>query len=253
MSKFGLRIKKSRSMMLSLYSLSGFASVLVFAFIATLWGRSLASVFEFQWPIINQILGRSILVQSSAILLAIPIAASLTYFSVLLRNTRKAAVFENCLQLVEKMPVLILGVIFLVLLGSGYWSFVFTFTLIATTELNRRWVQVAFKVKVIEIESLQSMGAGILQIIKVLYLKRYLKLFLSHLVAVFCKTFVLVTPVLCFIGFSSDQNHLLPTYLFVSVLAEAPFLSGLVLIILMVHWIRVIIDQKTSFWEVDFG
>ncbi len=253
MSKFGVRIKKSRSMMLSLYSLSGFASVLVFAFIATLWGRSLGSLFDFRWHMINEVLQRSLLVQSVALCLAIPLAASLTYFSVFLRNTRKAPVYESCLRFVENLPVLILGVIFLVLLGGEYWSFVLTFILMAAAELNRRWKQVAFKVKVIEIESLQSMGAGVLQIVQVLYLKRYLKLFLAHLLAVFCKIFVVVTPVLCFVGFSSEQNHLLPTYLFVSVLAEAPYLSGLALIILLVHGLRVYIDQKTSFWEVDFG
>ncbi len=253
MSKTGIRTKKSRSMMFSLYSLSSVAVLLIMSFVGTLWFQTLALLKTFDWVLLGSVLKSTLWVHSLAMLIALTMASSLTYLAAIWSNTRWYPYFSSCIAMIEGAPLLIFGLALFCLLGKTTTALALTFAMIGSTQLTRRWVGVVKKVKRIEIESMQSVGMGLLNIVYSLYVRRFFPVFLSHLISVFCNLFVLVTPVLCFVEVQPDRQSLLALQLLVSVMDSSSLAASLAMVLLLIHGLRVYLDQKTAYWEVEYG
>ena len=118
MSKSGVRIKKSRSMMVSLYSLSGVGALLILSFVITLWLRTMAFLGGINWTGIGTLIQNSLWLQTTAIVIAFPMAVALTYLITFWSNSRWSSGFQLTKDLIEGAPLLMFGVIFLALLFS---------------------------------------------------------------------------------------------------------------------------------------
>jgi hypothetical protein len=240
-------------MLFSLYTLSAIAGVAALLFCVALWGPALSALGDLSSFPIGPLLISTLWVHTTALVTAFPVAASLTYFYMIWRNTRRARLFSVVKDALYKIPFLLYGLIFFTVMGPSNQALILTFTLVAVAELTRRWVHVANRVQLVEIESLQALGMDIRGVVHVLILRRYLSLFLGHLLAVFCGLFVWVTPVLCFAWAMEIGGPLFSLHFLTQIFQEQPSAPVLALILLLVHGLRMLLDQKTGFWEVEHG
>ena len=253
MSKTGIRIKKSRSMMFSLYAMSGLTLFLVLSFILDLWFQTLLHLRGQEWAPIVAPLTNSLMVVAIAILLALPLAASLTMLNVIWDTTRWAPRFKKIVQSMEEAPVIIYGAFFLFIFNDFLVGLVLCLGLIACSRLALRWTLLSKKVSLLEMESMQALGLSVTQIIYHLYLKRFFKHYVWHFFAVCLDLFLLVTPVICLVGGRGEGDQLLSTQLLNSVFDDSMGPAPIALILLLFHGLRVLLDQATSYWEVEYG
>ena len=253
MSKSGFRIKKSRSMMVSLYTLCGVALLIVATFMVTLMLHIAVHLGQADWSRLFDVFQHSFLSLSVAIVLALPFATAITSLSVLGASSRFAAPLSTLHRFLGQAPYLIYGLVFLILLGGGDWSSILALSFLSVTQLSRRWIGVSAQVQMIEVETMQSLGLNVFGLFVKLYLKRFFVAYLSHLFSVFFSLFVVVTPLICLQRAAEQVPSLVSIELFKSLGENSDQSASFAFVLLLVHGLKVILDYRTSFWEVEFG
>ncbi len=252
MFKLEARLNRSRSMMLSLYSLSFFALGSSLVFLVSLFYHLITRVEWSQRQRLGQLLLESLGYISVAMFWSIPLAVGLTYLAVTWSNTRYALGFSEVLHFVDRTPALILGVVFL------YFSFlqplylILVYVLLAVSQLSRRWIRLSSRVRSLDIDCMLSLGHNVVGVTLTLYMRQFLFHYLGHLVAVFCNLFVIVTPVFFLKSYAVSSSVLgLKMYHWLGRDSGAAALFALTVVIF--HSLRVFLDRKTSYLEVEFG
>jgi hypothetical protein len=251
MSKIGLRIKKSRSMMMSLYSLSGLTFALALSFVVAMWIQVLRYLPGTLWSHWLDLFYQSFLLITQSLVYSFPVASSLTYLAVVGSTSKWASLLQEFLHRIEQSPTLLYGFIFLTAFGENSFSFVMGLSFLGVARLLSRWTKLSSQVTVMELESMLALGVSRLQIVYHLYAKRYFNLYLGHLFAVVCELFGLVTAFLCF--FPEFSSQYISLKLFADYSLETPQVAALALTLLCLHTLRFVLDRKTSYWEVEFG
>ena len=100
---------------------------------------------------------------------------------------------------------------------------------------------------------MQSLGLNIFQLIFHLYIKRFFSIYIGHLLAVFCILFVVVTPLLCLDIEGKNKFSLMSLEFYQNLGVNHSQSAAFALVILLIHGLKVLLDHKTSFWEVEFG
>ena len=188
-----------------------------------------------------------------AAILSLPFAATLTYLSVIWSRSKYSFLINSSLRFLGEATLLLYGLVFLFYFGSGSLSLVFTLTLLGTAQLARRWTKLSNKVDTVQIESMQALGLKRWQIVYFLYIKQFFSQYLCHFFAVFCSTLVLVTPFLCIGFYDPKEASMLSLEFYKNLGVNLEKTSSVAIVFLVVHGLRFWLDQKTSFWEVEFG
>ena len=222
-------------------------------FISLLWSYSLVNAnFTDVAGVFSVVLSTVVLV-SAGLLLCLPFACSLTYLSVFLGAHRRGHFFRKALEFVEQAPLLLYGVAFVLLLGKSHLSLILVFSFVATNLLSSRWSKLSGQVKLIEIEAMQALGLNVWQLIYKLYVSRYLVDYIMHIGVVLCELLLVSTPILMFLKVKDNSSGILSLESLGSVLFQGQALEVMVLFLLSIHFLRFVLNQKSSHWEVEFG
>lgn len=253
MANPGLRIQKSRSMMVSLYSLSGLAFLVALSFLGLMFYHVIVSLQVIDWQNWRQVMIHSIKVVSGALTLALPFACAFTFLTVSWATTRLAPWFKFFNRSFGQAPYLLYGLVFIAFLGLSERSLIYALSFLSVAQLSKRWIRVSEQVKIVEIECMQSLGLNVFRIIYQLYVRRFLTVYLGHLFAVYLSLFVVVTPLLCLDFYFGGNTPLVSLELFRGLLQNSSQAGVFALTLLLIHGLKVLLDSKTSFWEVEFG
>ena len=253
MSSSGLRVEKSQSMVLSLFSLSGIALVLLILFLLVLFAQLFSHLSLEKYQEIGFLFPETLLLIFVALVVSLPIATGLTYLAVAWSTSKMAPSLNLFLKFVGEAPALLYGLVFFYYMGAGRWALATTLVLLGATQLSRRWIKLSSRVDILSIESMQSLGFSVWQIIHRLYVKQFLKQYIYHFFSVVCSLFVIVTPFLCIEFYNETSLSWLSLEFYKNLGIDLEKTSLLAFVILIAHAIRVWLDQQTSFWEVEFG
>lgn len=253
MSKADLRAYKSRSMLISLYSLSGVAVLSMLSLFVFLWIYCLSHLRWSQWGSFSDLFRDSLFVSLVAVLVAIPLSSALTYQGMVWKRTRFERHFTGFIDFITQAPQLIYGTIVLALLGPKPFLIYVIFSFVAIIKLTRRWIILSSQVRLIEIESMQSLGLSLLAVSYYLYVKRFFWCYLQHSVVVLCDLMTLVTPIIFLQNTTNSHQRILSLQFFRQLLSDGELVTVFAFSFLVVHGFRFLLDQKTSFWEVEFG
>lgn len=251
MSKVSSRSKNSRSIMFSLYTLSGTAVLLVLAFVFSMWGQVLLRMFggfTKQW---QELLVQSLALVSQALILSVPLAFAVNYCLIVWGGSRWAKKLREAVRVTGECPELLYGLFLFVLFGGGRLSFCLIAAMLGAARLSNRWLYQSSRVKRVEIESLLALGMGRWQIVYHFFVKRFLVAYVGHLLAVMCEIFILTNPFLIFNKHSQVQ-FLSLEFLF-SDFRYNPEVAAFAFSILIVHFLKLTLDQKIASREAPIG
>lgn len=253
MSSRAFRVKKSGSMLVSLYSLAGIAGLgyLTLIFMVSF---NLLSQFSLQsWDEVYILIKQSLNMIGVSLLIALPVTIAITFFIVSNFNSRLSYLLESILRMIDQAPLVIYGVVFLVLFSSQWWVLYVVGSMIVIPKLSYRWIKLSNMVQVSEIETVKSLGMNFWQIVKVLYLRRFIKMYLGHLSSVVCFLFGVVTPFICFIAYKEDYLGSFSVHLFNDLGRRSEKISLMITILLFIQAFRVWFDSKAIYHEVENG
>ena len=248
-----LRIKKSRSMLWSLYSLAVAGlfvyALLIFATTLNLWSHfSLETV-----PLILKLAIKSLSFSSLSVVLALPFCISITFLSLFYRHSKYANIMEAVLRFVDRAPYILYGLFFLILFNGHPWSLPVIAMMVVIPKLSYRWIKLSKRVTELQVDTLKSIGFDVWSLIKILYLKRFFKVYLGHLFSMLCFLFTLVTPFLCFMPLADQLPNHFSVQLFNLLGRGAEGTAGMVVVLLLIHCFRVWFDTQVFYQEVENG
>lgn len=249
----GLRIKKSRSMLVSLYTLSGLAalgylSILIASLFFLVDGLNLG-----RWGEVLPLFVSSLSFILIAMLLSLPFALALSFYIVAHINSPRANWIEYILRTIDQAPILVMGLFVLTFVKEGWFPLYLVCSFIAVSKLSYRWIKLSNQIPRIQIETAQSLGMNIWQILHQVYLKKFFKMYVGHYFAVACFLFGVVTPFLCLISYNSLNLSLFSVQLFREMGIGSVNLSLMVFLLLTVHCVRLWFDSKAFYQETEHG
>ena len=247
------RNTKSQSMILSLYGLSLVAGIILTVFLfATLFHIGFNFGFKSVPEVIQNIFQAMGYIFLSLVL-SLPFALAIVYNLVVRVTSPKAPLMYSLVNLLGQAPVLLFGGIFLFIVGPTLYGVIMTLSFISATQLILRWNQISRRVQYIEVESMQALGMSRWQILIHLYLKQHYKHYIYHCLAVVCYLSVLVTPLLCFEYYSGKPPYILTIDLYKNLGVNLHKTAVIAFFLLSIHGVKVWLDHKTSFWEIEYG
>lgn len=250
MSSIGFRVKKSRSILISLYSISGVAGLvylLLFVFSlayllprAVLTDSSMPNVFY-----------QSIQLTWVALVLALPFAFVITTSILIEGDSKKTLITEKSLSLTYQFPFLLYGTAVLFIFGWSTKSYLFILWLLAVGLLSKRWIHLSRKINVNELEAALSLGMNFVEVLGVIYMGQFFYKYLAHGFVVFCDLLFMVTPFLCIAFYQQSEAPLIAVELFKRIGAGSGDLALFVFIFCIIHLLKFVTDQRISYVEVE--
>ncbi|MEM7646980.1 MAG: hypothetical protein AAF203_08730 [Pseudomonadota bacterium] len=245
------RVKKSRSILWTLYSLSGMA-VFLYSTLFFFYAFFIVQNWSFDEGNWLPIVGSSLSIAGFSILMALPFAALILLSLLYREGGQSSQVILNLLQLVDKTPILLYGTFFLFFIGPTRWSALFTLTVIGAFQLASRWYHLTLKVSASEIETAQSLGMSFRDRFITLFLLPRFKWFLAHMTSVFCNLTFVVTPLVCLRFFDGADREILALRLFRNLGAVNTETSGLLVVILLLYTLKHVIDRRMGFERLEY-
>ena len=245
--------KKSYSRLLNLYFL-GTSVVLIYVLLFVMMVFHLFSHFsfvefyDFTGPLIS-----SLKLIAVSVLISLPFASAVCVFILIGSGFRFVREIHNFLLFIDRSPLILFGLAFFIVFGERDFSLYFIGSLVACSKISRRWIQQSKEISTLELEAARSFGMGFPEIVKTLYLKRSLSLYLGHIFSVAGFLLTAVSPFVYFLPFKEGVLKLFSLSFFVQLSKGSEQLSVMVLILLAVYLLKFLFDSRTGFIEVEHG
>ncbi len=245
--------KKSYSRLLNLYFLGTFV-VLIYSLLFAMTVFHLVSRFSFVgfYDFMDSLIPSLKLITIS-VLVGVPFASAVCVFVLVGSGFRYIRGIHNFLLFIDRSPLILFGLAFFVVFGEKNFSLYCIGSLVACSKISRRWIQQSKEISSPEFEAARSFGISFPEIIKTLYLKRFLTLYLGHIFSVAGFLLTAVSPFVYFLPFKEDVLKLFGLSFFVQLGESSEQLSIMVLILLAVYFLKFLFDSKTGFIEVEHG
>ncbi len=253
MPRRDLRNRKNYSMLFGLYILAVLSFISLFTFLLVLFFHILVNL---SWgSFIDNLpgLGMSIQLVLLSSLCALPMAVAITYLYISRSHSKIMPWFKTFMYWLVQTPILLFAVVFLYLLNSSMVSLIVGLIFLATFKLSQRWIDISSKIRLLEIQSMQSLGFSRPIIIYHLYIRRFFKKYIYHFLSVVSYLLVLVTPFLCLFHQSIEVQNYLSIDFFTSIAKDEEKTASLALFFVILHIFRSVLDQKTGYYEVEYG
>lgn len=248
-----LRNRKNRSMLVGLYSLTGLSVAFLFVFLLFLFIHIFINLsFENLWQIYPDLLA-SLLSVFKAVFCALPVCAAIAYLYIIHSHSKFSPLIKTFLYWLVQTPLLLFAVGLLYIFDSTLESLFLGLIFIAIIKLSHRWIDVSAKIRLIEIQSMQSLGFSRPVIIYHLYIRRFYKNYLCHLISMVFYLLVLVTPFLCLLPKGENLFNFLSVDFFASIAKDQQKTASLAIVFVVFHFIRSSLDQWTGYHEVEYG
>lgn len=253
MKSRAFRIKKSKSMLVSLYFLS-VLSVIIYVFLFCTFLLNLVQETDLKgFSSLFFGLVQSVKVVFVPSLLVIPFCVFITFFAVDRRRSRLSSLVEKSIKLIDEAPLILYGLFFFLIVKNNFFALSIVVALIAALKLSRRWIHLSKKVSLNELETLKALGFDFLSIFRTLYIKRFHKEYLGHFIAVNCFLLTLLKPFLIFSPQYSRHNSLLTLELYKNLLENEGGTSLIILLLIGIYFVKVFCDGQMDYFEVENG
>ncbi len=246
-----MRIGKSHSLLLSLYSLAFLCGIVYLLLSLLTVGHVLTDVSVGQFSIALKTLRSTVYFVLPSLLISLPFAISLTFIIVSDRYPFWTQVLSSVLTGLSEFPLLLFGLSSILILQASFLSFLLVFTIIAVTRLTSRWVNLLSRVHSLQLESAKALGLNVYHIVFHIYWRRFYKTIFYHTFSVFFILLGLVTPFVGLGFFSEKSQILLASQLFFNLGDPEMSLSVIFLVLLFFHCLRLFFDHQSELSEVD--
>ncbi len=245
--------KRGDSRLLSFYFL-GISVVLIYVFLFVMTVFHLAFHFspDEGYALARPLISSLKLVMIS-VLVSLPFALAICLFALISTDFRHIRRMQGFLLFIDRSPLILFGLASFIVLGEKNFSLYFIGSLIACSKISRRWIQQSKGVSSLEFETAQSLGMGLFQIVKTLYLKRFLAFYLGHTLSVAGFLLTAVTPFIYFLPLKEDVFRLFSLSFFTQLGGNSEQLSLMTLILLTVYCLKFWFDSMSGFIEVEHG
>ena len=189
----------------------------------------------------------------TAVIVALPFALSVGILILKNHGFYRIKRLKSFLILIDRSPLLLFGLVFFIIFGRGNMTLLLILTFIACSKLSRRWVQQSKKVNPIELEALCSLGMDFYEIFKTLYLKRFLFVYIGHVLSVCGFLLTAVTPVIHFLSFEEEAVNFFSLSLFLRLGESSGVLAPMIFVLFMIYILKFFFDSKVDFIEVEHG
>lgn len=250
------QLKKEGALSLGFYALSGFLLgtylfVLASLFIHFRVTVSLSNLYNFL-----PILGHSTLLVLSSLLVSLPMAFSLFYLWFQKDPIYVRLKIHNCVSVLSEVPILILGLFFLVILPTPFLSLWTLFVFLTLPRFYFILNEQLGHVDPMAIEAGQSLGLSGWRQVWLLFFVKNFKFYMLQIFIVGVRALGILTPVLALLSFYSVQGSVISWLshdIFQGLMAQNSKVAQWVMWFLLLYFIAFLLESKAGKQRFENG